>query len=86
MAAGRPVITADTPAMRETFRDGESVCLVPTADPAALAARILELRDNPELCHEVASAAAALVHERYGSRNIAEQFVRHCAEVLYKPH
>jgi glycosyltransferase involved in cell wall biosynthesis len=46
-AVGRPVITADTPAMRELTPEGEEAYLVPVADPRALADAIMKLRDNP---------------------------------------
>ena len=39
MAVGRPVVTADTPAVREVLRDGVDALLVPADDPAALARR-----------------------------------------------
>lgn len=40
LACGRPVITADTPAMREWFTDGVDCCLVPPGDPVELAGAI----------------------------------------------
>lgn len=37
LAAERPLITADTPAIREILADGDGYTIVPAADPAALA-------------------------------------------------
>ena len=42
LAAGKPVITRDSPAIRELLRDTPSTRLVPAGDAAALAAAIME--------------------------------------------
>lgn len=41
MACGVPVITADTPAIREKYRDGEGIHLVPAGDAVALAEKMV---------------------------------------------
>ena len=46
MACGATVITADTPAIREKYRDGENIHLVPPGDPHALAGKIVEIMKN----------------------------------------
>jgi glycosyltransferase involved in cell wall biosynthesis len=46
LAVGRPVITADTPAIRELL-DDQSAILIPTADSEALAQAILRLKSDP---------------------------------------
>ncbi|MBM3228235.1 glycosyltransferase family 4 protein [Candidatus Peribacteria bacterium] len=43
MACGSTVITADSPAIREKYRDGEGIHLVPAGDAHALAGKIVEL-------------------------------------------
>lgn len=43
MAAGRPIITADTPAIREVLTHGRDAVLVPPGEPAALAAALIAL-------------------------------------------
>jgi glycosyltransferase involved in cell wall biosynthesis len=57
MAAGRPVVTADTPAVREVLSDGHDALLVPPADPAALAAALIRLAADPALRARLGSAA-----------------------------
>jgi glycosyltransferase involved in cell wall biosynthesis len=47
LAAGRPVVTADTPAVRARLGHGEGVVLVPPADPLALAAALTQLAADP---------------------------------------
>lgn len=44
LAAGRALITADTPAIRELLEPGPGIILVPPGDPQALAAAIREMR------------------------------------------
>jgi glycosyltransferase involved in cell wall biosynthesis len=56
-AAGVPFITADSPAIREAFRDGENACLVPPGDPEALARGILRLKADPSLRRALAAGA-----------------------------
>jgi glycosyltransferase involved in cell wall biosynthesis len=49
LAVGRPVITADTPAIREILTEGVDVCGVPSGDAEALADAVVRLRDDPAL-------------------------------------
>jgi glycosyltransferase involved in cell wall biosynthesis len=53
IACGTPLVTADTPAVRELLRDGESALLVPPGDPAALAAAIQRLAAEPMLARRL---------------------------------
>ena len=47
-AMGRPMITADTPAIRQYFKPGKDIELVPPNDPKALADSIISLMSDPE--------------------------------------
>lgn len=49
LACHKPLITADTVAAREIFRDRDNVLFCKAGDPADLAAKILELRNDPAL-------------------------------------
>ncbi len=49
MAMGKPIITADTPGIRELFTDRKNVLLCKVADPEDLAGKILELKNDKEL-------------------------------------
>jgi glycosyltransferase involved in cell wall biosynthesis len=57
LAAGLPVITTDIYANRGLVEPGRTGFLVPPADPAALAARVDLLADDPELVRTLAAAA-----------------------------
>ena len=59
MAAGRPVVTADTAGAREVLRDGEHALLVPAGDPGALAHALRRLAGDPALRRRLGAAARA---------------------------
>ncbi|MEW6583683.1 MAG: glycosyltransferase, partial [Actinomycetota bacterium] len=61
MAAGRAVVTADCPAVREVLTDGVDALLVPPGDPAALAAALTRLARDPDLRARLGAAA----HRRF---------------------
>ncbi len=65
LAAGRAVLTSDTPALREMLRPGEEVWTVPPADPAALAEAIACLADRPDLRARLAAAGQAAWDARF---------------------
>jgi len=48
LAAGRPLVTADSAAARELLQDGRDALLVPAGDGAALAAALRRLLDRDE--------------------------------------
>jgi glycosyltransferase involved in cell wall biosynthesis len=67
-AAGRAVVTGDSPAVRELFTPEEHLLVVPCGDPAALAAALVRLRDTPALAPRLGAAAARLAAERLDPR------------------
>ena len=66
-AAGRAVVTADTPALREVFTPDEDVLVVRHGDPRALAVMLRRLRDTPELGPRIGTAAGRLLAEHLDS-------------------
>lgn len=64
-ATGRPIVTADTPAVREVFVHGETAWLCRAGDPAALAVAVDTLAGDPQLRQRLASGAAALMAKRF---------------------
>jgi glycosyltransferase involved in cell wall biosynthesis len=54
LACARPVITADSPAVRELLEPGEHVMVCPPGESEALAAAITTLRDDTELRRAIA--------------------------------
>jgi glycosyltransferase involved in cell wall biosynthesis len=59
MAAARPVVTADTPGVREVICDGVEGLLVPPSDPRALADALRRLEADPALRRRLGDAARA---------------------------
>jgi glycosyltransferase involved in cell wall biosynthesis len=58
LACGRPVVSADTPGIREALHDGEDALLVPAGDGASLAAALERLLDQRERARLGAAALA----------------------------
>jgi|SRR3989344_498432 len=76
MAMGKVVITADTPASRELLEDGNTAVLVPPADPAALAAAILDLKANAAKRNSIAKAGEHLFQSKLSPEHIVGDLVR----------
>lgn len=56
-ACGTPSLASDSPGLRDSVRHGETGYLVPHGDPAALAARMLELANDPARLAALGQAA-----------------------------
>jgi glycosyltransferase involved in cell wall biosynthesis len=72
-SCGRALVTRDGPAAREAL-DGAAL-LVPPADPAALAAALLRLRDDRAELERLATAARRRYEERFTPRSAAARLV-----------
>lgn len=77
LAAGRPVITADTPAARELLTHGVDAWLCPPEDPDALAAGLLALARDPALRARLAAGA-----RRTFAARCAPEAIGHEARVI----
>ncbi len=75
LAVGRAVVTADTPAVREIFTDGEHLLTVPAGDAAALARCIERLYRDPALRSRLAEGGGNLVRENYHPAAVARRFI-----------
>lgn len=75
IAMRKPVLTADTPAIRELFADQENIFLCTAADPQDLARKILLLRSNTDKREEVAQKGYELFQERLTPRAIVERLL-----------
>jgi glycosyltransferase involved in cell wall biosynthesis len=63
MAAGRPIVASDLPAIREVLEDNVTALLVPGGDAAAIAAAVRRLIDDPALGARLARWAALAVRD-----------------------
>ena len=63
LACGVPLVTADTPAVRELLHDGESALLVPAGDAEALAAAVRRLSAEPGLAERIGGGGLVAYRE-----------------------
>jgi glycosyltransferase involved in cell wall biosynthesis len=75
MAVGKPVITADTPAIREIFTDRENIFLCKCANEESLAEAIMKLKEDQELRKNIAENGYRLIKERFTPRAIGQRLV-----------
>jgi glycosyltransferase involved in cell wall biosynthesis len=69
LACGTPLITADTRGARELLRNEESALLVPPGEPAALAAAMRRVANDPGLARSL-SAGGRRVYEEQASEEV----------------
>ncbi len=81
-AAGRPLVTRDGPALREVLHPDEDCVVCPPADPAALAAAVAGLLDDPARAARLGAAARAAVVTRFAPERQAERLAALLAERL----
>jgi glycosyltransferase involved in cell wall biosynthesis len=73
MAAGKPVVATDVGGAREAIEEGVTGFVVPPADPAAMAGKILVLAHNESLRRRLGTAARKRVEERFSiEKNVRE--------------
>ncbi len=82
LAVGRPVVTADTPAVREVFTHGENIWLVPAGDEKALAEAIITLKSDRALRQRLAANGHATFKDRFSINAITHEITRIILEVL----
>ena len=80
LSAGKAVITADSPAIRELLADGESAILCRRGDPEALAGAIRRLHGDRELLRRIAVGGSRVFHDHAST----EQIGRSASAVLEK--
>ena len=59
MAAGKPILASDIPALREVLRDGETALLLPPGDAQAWAAAARRLLADPPAATALGARAQA---------------------------
>jgi glycosyltransferase involved in cell wall biosynthesis len=79
LAVGRPVVTADTPAVRSAFDD--EVALVPPGDADALAAAVRELLEDEVRLAQLARVGRARFERDYGEAALARMLAGYLTEL-----
>ena len=85
-AAGRPVVATDVPGCREIVEDGVTGFLVPAKDPAALAARIEALADDPTLRASMGRAGRERVVAEFAEPQVIAATLRLYQGVAVREH
>ncbi|MEN8505532.1 MULTISPECIES: glycosyltransferase family 4 protein [Paraburkholderia] len=76
MACGTPVIGADVGGIRYSVADGVTGFLVPPRDPAALAARLEQLRRDPALARRMGEAGLARARAEFTWHGVGESLAQ----------
>ncbi|MBI5115646.1 glycosyltransferase [Candidatus Poribacteria bacterium] len=82
LAMRKPVVTGDSPAIREMFEDGVHLCACKMADPLALADAIRLLADSPELRRSLAWQGHEFVMKNFSRKMIGERAKRILARTV----
>ena len=82
MAAARPVVASAVGGLAEAVVHEHTGLLVPPDDPAALAAALARLLEDPSLCKRLGDAGPARVHEEYSADQMVGAYEALYAEVL----
>jgi glycosyltransferase involved in cell wall biosynthesis len=71
-AAGRAIVTTDTPGCRDVVTEGETGLLVPPRDAVALAAAIRRLLEDPELRRRLGAAGRVRAEREFGIERVTQ--------------
>ncbi len=82
MAAGKPIIATSIGSHREVASQAEMACLVPPANPAALADAIQQFARDPALRAHLAGGARALFEARYTEERMLNEYRQLYLELL----
>jgi len=82
LAMGKPVLTADTPAMREFLKDRESCLFCRGANAEDLAEKILELKNNPVLREKIADNGYKVYQEKLTPKALGKE-LKNIIDELY---
>lgn len=76
VAMTKPVITGDTPAIRELFKDREDILLCKIANERDLSEKIMQLKNNKQLLNLIASNGYKTFNEQAKPKIIAQNLLR----------
>lgn len=82
LASGTPVVTTAAGGILSVVNDGVTAFVVPERDPAAIAACIGRIIEQPGVGRQIGAAARRLMDERFGWNRAAERFEAAYASAL----
>lgn len=85
MATGLPIITSDIGGAKEVVRDGIDGIVVPPNAPEALAAALLELRDNPTRRRDMGQSALERVRSQFSPMSQIDALAGIYGQVMQRP-
>lgn len=77
MSMGRAIITTDAPGCRETVIDGKTGFLVPVKNAEAVAEKMTEFIENPELIKTLGAASAEYAREKFSVDKVNDDMCCH---------
>ena len=77
MAMGRPIITTDAPGCRETVIDGKTGFLVPIKNANAVAQKMMEFINAPELISEMGAESLSYCKEKFDVNKVNEDMCKY---------
>ena len=77
MAMGRPIITTDAPGCRETVIDGKTGFLVPVMDANAVAEKMIEFINKPELISQMGKESLAYCKSKFDVNKVNEDMCKY---------
>lgn len=77
MAMGRAIITTDAPGCRETVIDGETGFLVPVKDSTAVAEKMIEFIEKPELVETMGRASLQYCKDKFEVNKVNKDMLKY---------
>lgn len=77
MAMGRPIITTDAPGCRETVIDGKTGFLVPVMNANAVADKMIEFINKPELISQMGNESLAYCKSKFDVNKVNEDMCKY---------
>lgn len=84
MATGLPIVTSEIGGAKEVIRDGVDGLIVPPNEPEALAAALVELRDNPARRRQMGRNALLRVQSEFSPRAQVEAVAEIYAQLMQR--
>lgn len=81
LAMGKPVITANTSAIRELLTDRVNILLCPKADPKSLAEKILFIKNNQDFAKKTAQNGRRIFEQKLKEEILAAELIKYIDEV-----
>jgi glycosyltransferase involved in cell wall biosynthesis len=83
LAMAKPVITGDSPAVRQALIHGEQVYLCERENPKSLADAIRTLKGDPDLCRRLGQNGYQMYFARYDVNHIGQVYASHLKDLLF---